>query len=411
MTHGTAVSVFVIFLVAVVAPGCAELVRRFRIPSVLFELVLGIIIGPQVLGWAHVDTFVDGLRTLGLCFLFFTAGYEIELARLGGPALRRAGVGWLVTLVLALGVGGVLMVTGYVISGLLVGLCMTTTAIGTLLPMLRDRGLLGDPFGRILVAAGTVGEFAPVLAVTVLLGASSPGVESVLLVAFVGIAAAVAVVASRPQPPAVVALVQRHLGTTTQTPVRIVLLLVSSLVVVATALNQEDLIGAFAAGLIVQLAFTDDQAAAMKPRLEAIGFGFLIPIFFVVSGMNFDVRALVSDPSVLARSAVFLLLLLAVRGLPALAVYVGVLDLRRRLSLAFLQAAALPLIVVITGIGVAAHKMRLVNATALVAAGMVSVLVFPLVGFALAGRSGSSDDGWSAVAAGEPADDPTRDLL
>lgn len=404
MSHQTAQSIFVIMLVAVAAPMCAEVVRRFRIPSVLFELLLGIIIGPEVLGWAHMDQFVSGLSTLGLSFLFFMAGYEINFAELGGQAVRRAGLGWLITLALALAVGSALMVTGYVVSGLLVGLCLTTTAIGTLLPMLRDRNMLDSPFGRILVTAGIVGEFAPVVAVTVLLGTLSPGIEALLLIFFVAVALTVAVAASRPQPPSFSEAVQRHLTRSTQLPVRFVLLLVTGFVVLASVLNQEILLGAFASGLIAHLAFDGEEAAAMQPRLEAVGFGFLIPVFFIVSGMEFHASELFSNPSIMARVPIFLGLMLIVRGVPALLIYSGLLDWRRRASLMFLQSTALPLVVVITGIGLAAHKMRPENAIALVGAGMLSVLIFPIVGFALAGSDAGPID-VAARAESDPADD------
>jgi Kef-type K+ transport system membrane component KefB len=404
VSHQTAQSIFVIMLVAVAAPMCAEVVRRFRIPSVLFELLLGIIIGPEVLGWAHMDQFVSGLSTLGLSFLFFMAGYEINFAELGGQAVRRAGLGWLITLALALAVGSALMVTGYVVSGLLVGLCLTTTAIGTLLPMLRDRNMLDSPFGRILVTAGIVGEFAPVVAVTVLLGTLSPGIEALLLIFFVAVALTVAVAASRPQPPSFSEAVQRHLTRSTQLPVRFVLLLVTGFVVLASVLNQEILLGAFASGLIAHLAFDGEEAAAMQPRLEAVGFGFLIPVFFIVSGMEFHASELFSNPSIMARVPIFLGLMLIVRGVPALLIYSGLLDWRRRASLMFLQSTALPLVVVITGIGLAAHKMRPENAIALVGAGMLSVLIFPIVGFALAGSDAGPID-VAARAESDPADD------
>jgi Kef-type K+ transport system membrane component KefB len=296
------------------------------------------------------------------------------------------------------------MVTGYVVSGLLVGLCLTTTAIGTLLPMLRDRNMLDSPFGRILVTAGIVGEFAPVVAVTVLLGTLSPGIEALLLIFFVAVALTVAVAASRPQPPSFSEAVQRHLTRSTQLPVRFVLLLVTGFVVLASVLNQEILLGAFASGLIAHLAFDGEEAAAMQPRLEAVGFGFLIPVFFIVSGMEFHASELFSNPSIMARVPIFLGLMLIVRGVPALLIYSGLLDWRRRASLMFLQSTALPLVVVITGIGLAAHKMRPENAIALVGAGMLSVLIFPIVGFALAGSDAGPID-VAARAESDPADD------
>ena len=203
---------------------------------------------------------------------------------------------------------------------------------------------------------------------------------------FVALAVGIAFVASRPQPPRMVETMQRHLGTSTQLPVRVVLLLITGLVLVASSLSLEVLLGAFAAGLIVRIAFSREQAEAMQPRLESIGFGFLIPIFFVVSGMEFHARELFDNVSTLERVPIFLGLFLLVRGLPVCVDYVHQLGMRQRAALGILQSTALPLLVVITQIGLATHHMLPANATALVGAGMVSVLVFPLVGFAVAGK-------------------------
>jgi Kef-type K+ transport system membrane component KefB len=188
--------------------------------------------------------------------------------------------------------------------------------------------------------------------------------------------------------------------------VRIVLLLITGLVLIASSLSLEILLGAFAAGLIVRIAFDRDQAVAMQPRLESIGFGFLIPVFFVVSGMEFHAHALFHSSACLERVPIFLGLFLVVRGLPALFVYVKVLTFRQRVSIGVLQATALPLLVVISEIGLATHRMLPVNATALVGAGMVSVLVFPLVGFALAGP-----DAGPVQRKLQDDTDPARDFL
>jgi Kef-type K+ transport system membrane component KefB len=407
MSFQTATSVFAIAAAVAIAPLCSEALRTWRVPTVLFELLLGILIGPDVLKWATPDQFVDGLDALGLSFLFFMAGYEIDFARLSGTPMRRGVAGWLVSLVLGLGVGLVLLISGFAISDLLVGLALTTTALGTLLPMLRDRGMLDTSFGAFLVAAGSAGEFGPVVAVTVLLGADSPAVEAVLLVLFVVLAVGVALVAARPQPPRVMETMQRHLTTSSQLPVRIVLLLITGLVLVASSLSLEVLLGAFAAGLIVRIAFTAEQAESMQPRLEAIGFGFLIPVFFVVSGMEFQARALFSSTSTLERVPIFLVLFLVVRGLPALFVYARLLTVRQRAALVVLQSTALPLLVVITQIGLDTHHMLATNATALVGAGMLSVLLFPLIGFAIAGSDAEAAPEIGADAEGfDAATDP-----
>jgi Kef-type K+ transport system membrane component KefB len=385
MPSSTATSIVIIAAAAVLAPLLAELLRRWRIPSVLFELLLGIIIGPAVLGWVEVDEFIKGLSEFGLAILFFMAGYEIDFQRLKGAPLNRGIGGWVVSLALGLGLGVVLALEGFVLSSLLVGLALTTTAIGTLLPMLRDRGLLETRFGGFLTASGAVGEFGPILAITILLSASSPLTEAALLVAFALLAVAVAAMATRPQPPALVEMLQRHLSTSTQLPVRIIILLIVGLVVVAADLGLDNLLGAFAAGMIARLALSPEQTTALTPRLEAIGFGFLIPIFFIVSGVNFDLDALLESPTTMLKVPLFLVMMLAVRGLPALVVYKGLLSGRQRVAMALLQATALPLLVVITEIGLSTDRMTTSNAAALVGAGMLSVLVLPLIGFAVLG--------------------------
>ncbi len=392
MSQSSALSVAVVAAAAVVAPLLAELLRRWRIPSVLFELGLGIVIGPAALGWVDVGPLLEGLSQIGLAILFFMAGYEINFAKLRGAPLNRGVGGWVLSLVLGLGVGAALAWEGVISSSLLLGLALTTTAIGTLLPMMRDRGMLETNFGSFLTAAGAVGEFGPILAVTLLLSGSAPGTEALLLIVFAALAVGVASLASRTQPPALIEMLQRHLSTSTQLPVRIILLLLTGLVVVATELGLDNLLGAFAAGMIARLALSPEQNEALSPRLEAIGFGFLIPIFFIVSGVNFDLDSLLESPSTMLKVPILLAAMLAIRGLPALLVYRGILDLRERSSLVLLQSTALPMLVVITEIGRSTDKMTSANAAALVGAGMASVLIFPLVGFAILGSEDSTDD-------------------
>ena len=406
MPDSTALSIVIIAAAAVVAPLLAELLRRWRIPSVLFELLLGILIGPAVLGWVEVDEFIAGLSEFGLAILFFMAGYEINFAKLKGAPLNRGVGGWLVSLVLGLGLGVVLAFEGFVLSSLLIGLALTTTAIGTLLPMMRDHGLLETRFGGFVTAAGAVGEFGPILAITILLSASSPLTEALLLIAFAVLAVAVAAMATRPQPPALVEMLQRHLSTSTQLPVRIIILLIIGLVVVAADLGLDNLLGAFAAGMIARLALSPEQTEALTPRLEAIGFGFLIPIFFIVSGVDFDLDSLLASPSTMLKVPLFLVLMLVIRGLPALAMYKGLLSLRERWSLVLLQSTALPLLVVITQIGLSTDRMESGNAAALVGAGMLSVLILPLAGFALLGTSEETTPADGGGTGGEVPDGP-----
>ncbi len=393
MDRTTGISVVVIAAAAVIAPLLSELLRRWRVPSVLFELLLGILVGPAVLGWVELVPFVDGLSQLGLAILFFMAGYEIDFGRLRGSPINRGLAGWAVSLVLGLGLGLLLMLEGFVLSSLLIGLALTTTAIGTLMPMLRDREMLETPFGSFITAAGAVGEFGPIVAITILLSADSPLQESLLLIAFAVLAVGIASLATRRQPPAFIEMMQRHLSTSTQLPVRIILLLVTVMVLVAAELGLDNLLGAFAAGMIARLALSKEQSEALAPRLEAIGFGFLIPVFFIVSGVGFDLDSLLDSTTTMLKVPLFLVLMLIIRGLPAMLVYRGVLSTRERSAMTLLQSTALPLLVVITQIGLETHRMRPGNAAALVGAGMLSVLVFPLAGFAVLGRVAPATEG------------------
>lgn len=386
----------VIAAAAVFAPILADLVRRPRIPGVLFELLLGIAIGPQVLGWAEITPLVDGLAHIGIAFLFLVAGFEIDFTRLRGVPARLAITGWSCSLALGLVVGGVLVAVGFALSGLLIGLVLTTTAVGTLLPILRDRGTLATPFGGHVLAAGAVGEFAPIIAITLLLSGTNPVHEAGLLVAFVVVAVVAAWAASRPQPPSVVATLHRHVRTSSQLPIRIVVLALAGMVLLASELGLDTLLGAFAAGIVLRLAFSETQREELEPRLSGLGFGFLIPVFFIASGMRFDVDALTSDHTIVLRVALFFTLFLAVRGLPALLIYRNVLTAPVRSALAFLQATALPLVVVITEIGLSIGHMKPANATALVGAAMLSVLVFPIAGYAFAARA-RDDEALTAI--------------
>jgi Kef-type K+ transport system membrane component KefB len=224
-----------------------------------------------------------------------------------------------------------------------------------------------------------------------LLSGKNPIDEAALLVVFVLLALGVAYIATRPQPHPLVEMMQRHMSTSSQLPVRIAVLMLTVMVVLAADMGLDTLLGAFAAGMLLRVAMSPEQRHDVEPRLVALGFGFLIPIFFVVSGMNFDADALFSNPDVLVRVPLFFGLFLVVRGLPALWVYRDELSARGRAGLAFLQATALPLVVVITEIGLETGHMKPKNATALVGAAMLSVLVFPLLGFGLAQRDASDD--------------------
>jgi Kef-type K+ transport system membrane component KefB len=370
----------------------AELTKRWRLPVVVLEVVLGILIGPHVLDWAEVNSFISGVANFGLAFLMFMAGYEIDLKRLRGAPLNRAVISWLVSLGLALCVGGVLIIEGFEVSDLLIGLVLTTTAMGALVPILNDAGQTRRPFGAFALAAGAVGEFGPIVAIAILLAGDNPLIEALWLGAFVLAALALAFVASRPQPRRVDALMLRQTTTYGQLPVRLAVLLLAAMLLLASDLGLEGLLGSFTAGMLFHPLLSAEQRERAEPRLNALGFGFVIPFFFVVSGMRFDLDALTDDVVTIAKVPLYFALLLAVRGLPALFIYRGVLPAAQRRALAFLQATALPLVVVITEIGRQTDRMTASDAAALVGAAMLSMLVFPALGLAQLRRDEADPD-------------------
>ncbi len=381
MTTAAVPTLVLIAAAAVLAPIVAEGVRRFvAVPEVVLQIVFGIILGPYALALAHPNDIVAALSDFGLTYLMFLAGTELDLSRMREGRMRLAALGWGMSLVLALGVGVLLVASGLVHDRVVFALCLTTTALGTLLPILRDAQVFESRFGPVILSVGAVGEFGPVVAVAVLLTTKNAPVTIVLLALFVVIAAVTAVMAARVHPPRLVDLLRRHLETTSQLPVRISVLLVILLVYLTLQLGLDVLLGAFAAGIVVRILIAGEDSEPIISKLEAIGFGFLIPIFFIVSGINFDLKALIHQPSALARIPLFLALFLVVRGTPAVLLYRKVLERPKRWALAFFSATGLPIIVVITTIGVDEGRMRPVNAAALVAAGMLSVLVYPLVG-------------------------------
>jgi Kef-type K+ transport system membrane component KefB len=377
MSLSTVGTLVLIAIVAVISPILADLTGRLAIPGVVLEIALGIVIGPAVLGLAHPGSVIVALEEMGLAYLMFLAGLELDLPRIRGRSLRLATAGWLISLALALSIASVLTVIGTVIDAVVISLALTTTALGMLLPILRDAGLFEGRFGARIMAIGSVGEFAPILAVAVFLDHRNPGTTAVLLFVFVVVAVSAALVAARPHPPRVLQFLHRHVHSSAQLPVRVAVLLIIGLVFLAFRLGLDILLGAFAAGIVVKLFVRGEDTPVVKGKLEAIGFGFLVPIFFIVSGMQFDVRALFATPTGLLRVPLFLVLFLVVRGTPALLLYRRDLPRPELVPLALLSATGLPLIVVITTIGVQEGSMRPVNAAALVAAGMLSVLLYP----------------------------------
>ncbi len=386
-------ALIIVPLLAAAAPLLASWIGRVaKIPLVVFEIVLGLIVGPSVLGWVPHSQFVDALANFGLAFLFFMAGNEIDFSAIRGRALNRAGLGWLISLVAGVIIGILLAPT--VAAGIFVGIALTSTALGTLMPVLRDAGELSTPFGRAVTAVGAAGEFGPLIAISLFLSGRRPGAATLVLIGFAVVAALAILLASRGTHARFHRLVTATLHTSGQFAVRFVVVVIASLVGLSIAVGLDMLLGAFTAGVICKILLkgaNEADAKLIESKLEAIAFGFFVPIFFINTGVTFNLKALITDPHALLLLPIFLVLFLIVRGIPGtLALPAGSTWADRR-AMTLFSATALPIIVAVTNIGLKEGDLQTGTATALVGAGMLSVLLFPLI--ALGQRRKSADGG------------------
>jgi Kef-type K+ transport system membrane component KefB len=372
------------FLVVVVTTAFAGTIsavlggRGLLVPTVVLELILGVVIGPQVLGLPTSD-FLQFFSDLGLGMLFFFAGYEIDLRRISGEPLRLGALGWALSLAIAYSLGGVLAAAGIVLSLVYTGSALATTAIGTLIPILSDSGELRTRFGTYLLAAGAVGEFGPILLLTLVLSTQGALHNAALLIAFVALAVAVALLAVR-STQHTVPLLERNIEKSSQLAVRWIVVLVFALVALAAELGLDLLLGGFAAGLITRQMLKEREIAGFDSKLTAVGFGVFIPFFFVFSGMQLDIDALFSSVSGVVKLVVFFLLFAVVRGTPALLLYRRVLDGRDRIALAWFSSTQLPLVLAITTLAQRTGHMRASTAAGLIGAAVLSTLIYPLLG-------------------------------
>jgi Kef-type K+ transport system membrane component KefB len=373
------------------------------VPVVVLELLAGVIIGPQVLG-LHPDAFVSFFRDLGLGLLFFFAGYEIDLHRIRGEPLRLGLFGWAMSLALAYTIGGILAATGVVLSLLYTGTALSTTAIGTLIPILSDSGELRTRFGTYLLAAGAVGEFGPILLLTLFLSAGDAAKQGLILIAFVALAVSVAIFAVR-SAGRTLPLFERTLETSSQLAVRWIVVLVFALALLALRLGLDVLLGGFAAGIITRQMMKTREMPVFDSKLTAVAFGVFVPFFFVVSGMNLDIAALYSSVGAVVKMFVFFVLFFVVRGVPALLLYRKVLDRPARRALALMSSTQLPLVLAITTLARDSGNMRASTAAALVGAAVLSTIVYPVLGLRVR-HDLSAEEPSAEVAARAPAAEP-----
>ncbi len=369
-----------ISLIAVGAPLVARLIPKVKVPSVVLEIVAGIIVGPSVLGWVHVDTPIEVLSLVGLAFLLFLAGIEIDLMALKGEALRVTVLGFGATLAIGFGFGIAFHAANWVRNPFFVAIALAATSLGLVVPVLKDAGAADRPVGRLTIAGATVADFGAVILLSLFFSESEGGTASKLatLAFFVVVIAIVGIVLAKAGRSARLDRVLVSLqDTTAEIRVRIAVALLIGFVALAAKTGLETILGAFIAGALLGTIDRDTMThPQFRVKLDAVGYGFLIPVFFVTSGVRFDLRALTDHPSALARVPVFLVALLLARGLPAMLLYRRSLGSATPVA-ALLQATSLPFIVTATQIGVAIDAIEPVTAAALVSAGLLSVVLFP----------------------------------
>jgi len=381
----------IVTVVAFLAPLLLGLSPARRLPSVVLEIVAGIVIGPSVLGWARVDLPISILSLLGLAFLLFLAGLEVELERLRGRLLIYVGSGFLLSLGLALLVGYGLSLAGQVLSPLLIAIILVATALGVVVPLLKDAGESSSTFGQIVIAGAMFAEFGSIILLSLFFSreATSTATKLVMLAGFVLLAAGFAFVVLRlEQSKRIAAVLLRLQDTTAQIRVRGAFMLLVAFVALASVLGLETILGAFIAGVILRLVDGDRMMThpQFRQKLEAIGFGVFIPVFFVTSGLQFDLAALLASPLTILRVPIFLVALLLVRGVPAL-LYRPLVGTRRSIIAGLFQATSLSFIVAATQIGLELGLITKATSAALIAAGVLSVLIFPIIALTLLRRS------------------------
>jgi Kef-type K+ transport system membrane component KefB len=370
--------IFVVFLVAVAAPLIAQTRLGSRLPVVVFEVVLGIVIGPHVLNLVVENGFLTFMHDVGMVAVMFMAGMEIDFARIRGRPLTLGATGWVASVAIAAAALVLLhTILGIQLPAMLV-IALTTTGLGTLLPILRDGGVLASPLGGMLLAAGTVGEVGPIVAASLVLSTRySTWQELALLIAFLLLIALAIALGAGLRPPRLIALLARTMHASTQLPVRLALLLLATLIFVSQRFGFEAAFGAFAAGMIVGVAARGPEGEDFRTKIDAVCFGWFAPFFFVGTGIAFDVAALGRDVKTMLLVPGFLTLFLLTRGLPAW-LYRRDLPRRELAPLALSSAvASLGIVVVITNVGLKSGHLDPDIAQALIGAALLSLLVYP----------------------------------
>src|SRR3954449_4383889 len=283
-------NLLLVMAVAFAAPLALGLVPRLQLPSVVLEIVAGIVIGPSVLGWAEVDQAVQVVALIGLAFVLFLAGLEIEFEKLRGPLLRLTAAGFALSFAIAVVVSLLLSAGGLVDTPLLVAIILCATSLGVLVPVLKDAGEIASSFGQLIIAAASIADFGAIILLTLFFSGEGGTGSTLLLLGSLFLLAAVVVLVLRGagRSMRISSELVRLQDTTAQIRVRAAMVLFLGFAAIAAELGLETILGAFIAGAVVSLVDRDEVMThpEFRRKLDAIGFGFFIPVFFVTSGVR-----------------------------------------------------------------------------------------------------------------------------
>ena len=388
-------NLLIVVAAAFVAPLALGFFPRLRVPAIVVEILLGIIIGPSVLGWVTPDLPVSILALIGLSFLLFLAGLEIDVHRLRGRTLRVTATAFVVSFGIGIVAGLSLKGGGFVKSPLFIAIVLVSTSLGVIVPVLKDSDNIGSDFGQLVIAAASIADFGAIILLSLFFsgrGSTDTAGKLILLGAFALLVVLIALtIAGVERSRGLSRVLLRLQDTTAQIRVRGAFVLLIGFVAIAENVGLETILGAFAAGAVLSLIDRDQTMThpEFRVKLEAAGFGIFIPVFFVTTGLHFDVNALFASVSTVVRIPLLLLALLIVRGVPAL-LYSPLIGRHKALVAGLLQATSLPFIVAATQIGVQIGVVTQASAAALIAAGLLSVIIFPAAGLSLLRRAGSA---------------------
>ncbi len=365
------------------------LARFPRLPVVIGEIVFGVIVGPYVLGWVREDAILTFMSDIGLAFLMFLAGMEINFDLLFSDRKRKKNEPNVVllsltiyALTIVLAVSGAFLLRRIGVEGdaWLLAFVLSATSLGVLLPILKERGLLETRYGQVLFLSAMLADFITVILLTVYLITLDKGFDPEIFT--IALLFVLFLMLFRLGPrmlriKSVSSLIERLSSATVQIKVRGAIAILMGFVVLAEFVDAELILGAFLAGMIISLLKRPEDSGLVH-NLEAFGFGFFVPVFFIMVGVNLDINSLLSSPQSLLMLPIILGLSILIKILPMIAAlrYFGAKDL---LLGGLLLNTHLSLEIAVAVIGVRSELLSQATGTVLIVFSLLTVMLMPLL--------------------------------